>query len=492
MSNSFYYIMIQAVNVLAMLFQGYCLQDLYGSFLEAKSGYSRQTGYAAAVCWAAAKLAAGYAAPSDYNSIWVFARLLLLTGLLILFSICLYQGTIALKLYLSITFMTFTEISFFLAYMILILGNHIFSLWTWCIQKGYLVSPSAAQTIFQITSFVLQTLVYLGLSLLTCFLIKILKKKYQKKDYIMQRTELMFILTPSLAGLFICIFLRMIIITAEQGVFVLLYDRYPLLAVVVPAILISSLLSVIYAVKLFQDMIVLNQEKQNRMIMEQQVRGLQEHISEMERVHAGIRGMKHDIKNQMSLVMQFVGQVKETEEISTEWKGYLAELNQRIDGLELQFKTGNTVADAILNMKFHEAKRRMEDIKIEADAFIFPKDLKIQSYDLAVILCNALDNAIEACEKLTPEAERFIHISSFQKGNMFFLEFENSFSGQIGRKKGAEFPITQKKEKELHGIGFYNMKASAEKYYGGLDWEIKGGVFFLTVMMENKEPGSIS
>ena len=57
--------------------------------------------------------------------------------------------------------------------------------------------------------------------------------------------------------------------------------------------------------------------------------------------------------------------------------------------MELQFRTGNVVADAILNMKFHEAKSKMENIRIEVDNLIFPKDLKIESYDLAVILCNA-------------------------------------------------------------------------------------------------------
>lgn len=221
--------------------------------------------------------------------------------------------------------------------------------------------------------------------------------------------------------------------------------------------------------------------------MEQQIKGLQNHVTEMERVYSGIRGMRHDIKNQMAVVMQLVEQIKNKEDISTEWNRYLLELNRSIDRLELQFRTGNVVADAILNMKFHEAKSKMENIRIEVDNLIFPKDLKIESYDLAVILCNALDNAIEACEKMSFDEERFLCASSFQNGKMFFLKFENSFSGKIKIEKGAEFPTTGKKDKELHGIGFYNMKLSVQKYYGALDWEIEGEVFQLTVMMQNKE-----
>ena len=81
--------------------------------------------------------------------------------------------------------------------------------------------------------------------------------------------------------------------------------------------------------------------------MEQQIKGLQNHVTEMERVYSGIRGMRHDIKNQMAVVMQLVEQIKNKEDISTEWNRYLLELNRSIDRLELQFRTGNVVADAI-------------------------------------------------------------------------------------------------------------------------------------------------
>lgn len=224
-STNIYHIMIQAVNILAMLFQGYCLQNLYGSFFESRLKSRRQTGCIIIVGWALLKLILSSFFPSNYDSVKTFAKLVFLMGVLIAAAVFFYQGAAALKLYLSVTFMAFAEISFFLAYMILILGNHIFSFWAWCINQGYIISQSSAKIIFEITAFTLQTLVYLGFSILTCFLAAILKKKYQKKNYIMQKTELMFVLTPSMTGLFICIFLRMIIVTVEQGIPVLLYDR---------------------------------------------------------------------------------------------------------------------------------------------------------------------------------------------------------------------------------------------------------------------------
>ena len=182
-NTSIYNIMIQAVNILAMLFQGYCLQNLYGSFLESRLKSRRQTGCIIIVGWVLLKLILSYFFPSNYDSVKTFAKLIFLMGVLIAVAVFLYQGAVALKLYLSVTFMAFAEISFFLAYMILILGNHIFSFWSWCINQGYIISPVLAQTVFEITSFVLQVLVYVAFSVLTYFLIIILKNKlYYAED----------------------------------------------------------------------------------------------------------------------------------------------------------------------------------------------------------------------------------------------------------------------------------------------------------------------
>ena len=76
-------------------------------------------------------------------------------------------------------------------------------------------------------------------------------------------------------------------------------------------------------------------------------------------------------------------------------------------------------------------------------------------------------------------------LSSFSRGKMFFIEVENSFDGKIIRKKNSEFPITDKKDKKSHGIGLSNIKNTALKYNGGLDWSVENRKFTLTVMLQN-------
>ena len=203
----------------------------------------------------------------------------------------------------------------------------------------------------------------------------------------------------------------------------------------------------------------------------------------MERVYSGIRGMKHDMKNTISLIMQLAAGKEE------ELQAYLEELNQTMDRLEFRFKTGNTVVDTLLNMKYHEITSTVPDLRMDVEGLQFPEKLFIQSYDIGIILGNALDNAMEACRKLKakePDAEAFIRISSFQKRELFFLKVENSFDGQLVRRRQEEFPMTEKADRENHGIGLANIKSTAEKYHGTMDFKVNGRVFILSVMMKNE------
>ena len=173
-----------------------------------------------------------------------------------------------------------------------------------------------------------------------------------------------------------------------------------------------------------------------------------------------------------------------------ELQEYLSELNKGLEKLEVRFRTGNTVVDTLLNMKYHEAVRDVPDLRMDADKMLLPQEIEIHSYDIGVILGNAVDNAIEACRKLKakePGADAFIRISSLQKGKLLILKVENSFDGQLVRRRQGEFPVTDKADRENHGIGLANIKSTADKYQGTMDFKVKGRVFILSVMMKNEK-----
>lgn len=470
------------LDVIVALGQGYCLQYFLGSFLEGREKDRRINGLLVMVVYGVLRLGINFILPADNESIRTVGKITLMFVIIVLLALLFYKGVQAITAFLAITFMAVSEITFFLSYMLMQIGGNLFDLWVWLLEKGY-IAVDTYEWIVQISATFLQIIFYGIFLVLLYFALRKIIRSFSDKDYRIQRTELYFLLVPGTVGLLVCLLLRTIMITIENDMPKLLCDRYPILSIIVPAILILSLLSILYAVKTFQNMIVLNREKNSRIILEKQIGSMQEHMEEMEHIYSGIRSMKHDMKNTLAVIMELAGKDE------TELQTYLSEINKGFEQLEFRFRTGNTVADVLLNMKYHEAVRTIPDIEIDAERLLFSENMHIQSYDIGVIIGNALDNAIEACRKLKAEqqeAETFIRISSFTRGKMFFIEVENSFNGKVRRKKQSEFPVTEKSDNRAHGMGLANIKHTAEKYHGGVDWTAEGKVFMLSVMMKNE------
>ena len=467
------------------VFQGYCLQYFLGNFLESRLK-SRWNGPSVIVLYVLLRMAMMWVSPPGYEDYKVAVGTLALSLCILSFlALCFYKAFRPIAVFLVVSFQAVLDISIYAAVILLnAVDGWVLDVINWCSGKGMLASEKAFGMAIKAGIAGTQLLQYAAIALLLYFSLKKIVRDFHEKDYGINRTELLFILTPAAVGLMICMLLRIIMITVEDNVPKMLYDRYPVLIVVLPAILLLSLLSILYSVKLFQDMICWNREKSGRIVLEKQISSLQEHMEEMERIYSGIRGMKHDMKNTISVIQRL-----SAGEGSGELEEYLSELNRGLEKLEVRFKTGNTVVDTLMNMKYHEAVRDVPGLKMDAEKLMLPQGLEIHSYDIGVILGNAVDNAMEACRKLKakePEADAFIRLCSLQKGNLLILKVENSFDGWLVRRRQEEFPITDKADKSSHGIGLANIKSTAEKYQGTMDFKVNGRVFILSVMMKNE------
>lgn len=497
--------------------QGYCLHLFLSSFLACRVlggrlfperkrrpggktffcgiGISerRVCGVLVSAGWGIMKAVLYELTPLGSESMSGFYKLLIQGVFLWILAFCFYEAEKKITVFLLVTFLALSEISFFIGYMVMNLSSPVLEWEVRLFTEGY-IAVLPFEGLLRTTAAFLQVLCCASWIFLLAFSLRKVAGAFREKDYAMHRTELLFILTPPLAGLLLCALLRIIMVTVENGMPALLYDKYPVLRFLVPAILLLLYLSIFYSVKLFQDMICLSREKSSRAVLEQQIETLQEHTREVERLYEGVRSVKHDMGNTLAVLMRLSG---------TEYAAYLAELNKSFERLELRFRTGNAVADALLNMKYHEAVQKIPGLKFDADDLLFTEDIVIQSHDISVILGNALDNAIEACVRLKqkdPQGEQFIRLSSFRKGKFFFIEAENSFDGVLRESRHGEFPETLKEERQIHGIGFSNMKKTAEKYDGAVDYSVivSGSdperaesasgyaIFTLSVMMKNE------
>ncbi len=411
------------------------------------------------------------------------AKQLLVYGSLFLVSFCFYTGTRKQLALITMMFAAVSEIGRFMSFTLSIFWNMVYDLGCRWFEQGYprvtvedYIFYTKVLGIIQQFSY---AIVFVAVTFYAC---RYVKRVYKSRDLPLHRTEFLFLMLPCVSSFLLCTLLRVIMYTTENAMPKLVFEAFPLLKGIVPFLLVLCLFSILFSVKLYQEMLALNEERNRRAVLEKQVVSMEEHARELERLYSGVRSMKHDMKNQLAVLGSLIGRREGGEELP----GYLEQLNHTLGKLDLPFQTGSTVVDSLLSMKYHEVCEKLPGVRFEADGLIFPKDCPVQPTDLCIILGNALDNAIEACEKAkgsTGQEEGFIRLRSQCCRETLLLIMENNFDGELRLCRGNAFPGTTKADSDAHGIGMHNIRTAARRCGGGVTWEAKGNCFILTVML---------
>ena len=139
-------------------------------------------------------------------------------------------------------------------------------------------------------------------------------------------------------------------------------------------------------------------------------------------------------------------------------------------------KTGNAMADAILNSKISLA--RSKGITVLCDAHI-PVRLKMSELDLCCIIGNLFDNAIEASLSL-PEDQRQIRVYMDMKGTQLYISFTNLTSTKKMAKVGKLFQTTKG---DGHGFGLVRIDNIIERLDGYLSRNSEDGAFTTEILI---------
>ncbi|WP_026395772.1 ATP-binding protein [Acetobacterium malicum] len=183
---------------------------------------------------------------------------------------------------------------------------------------------------------------------------------------------------------------------------------------------------------------------------------------------------EHDLRHHLNTVLGLIQQQNE-EKVES----YIYELlGNRLNISDILY-CGNDAVNAILGYYANICKQEGINFTIET---IVPEDLEIDETDLCVVFGNVLENALEACRRITA-GEQFIKLSSQFIGNKLYIVVDNPFSGEIRLKNGVY--LSQKRE-AASGIGIISVLAIAKKYDGDARFEQADQLFRVSVVLANK------
>lgn len=430
--------------------------------------------------------------PDSLSPLLPVLDMVLLFGLLTLFC----RGRISKRIYLSITFLALYELCSVLylygkqfleklcGYFHVSTSPSLFPVYSWVVNPG--------EASWRMTITVGVDWAGCLMLLLSCIILILSVRKLTRfapgEEEGIPRNELLFLLSPAFTGIVFFTFInvsRSLLVnpaflkwTARGNPFFDL-SLYFLIFFVAA----TTILCILYAYNIYQKLIASMQDKQRAALLASQVDQMQAHIREIEQLYTGVRSMRHDMQNYLFDIKSLLAAQGVSVEGEGELTGYFSGIGTALDALNFYFHTGNPVTDVVLNGKYQQAK----SMGIQFDSeFLFPSDYGIDVFDLSIILNNALNNALEACEVLSgsdPEAERFISVTSYCKNNMFLIEVKNSFDGTVCVTEDGGLK-SRKQDTHRHGLGFQNIVRCVDKYLGSADYTCCDRTFTLIVMLQ--------
>ena len=209
---------------------------------------------------------------------------------------------------------------------------------------------------------------------------------------------------------------------------------------------------------MLENLIRQNEKKERIILLEAQNSTYSNHIKHLIDRNEHIQRISHDFKQQLQILYILCKEQKYEKLL-----GNLEELSNSQDRF-LLIDTDNLMLDCILIAKIIEAENNKINFSRKID--VAPNLEKLDE-EICVLMGNALDNAIEACNRSTNE--KFIGLEVVANTVQFLLHITNSV-GVKPKKQNGKF-ITWKKDKISHGIGFQSITKTCERRGGKLIYE---------------------
>ena len=104
---------------------------------------------------------------------------------------------------------------------------------------------------------------------------------------------------------------------------------------------------------------------------------------------------------------------------------------------------------------------------------------KVADSDLCVLLCNACENAIQACQPLRARGIACgVDVTFYERSGKFFFQITNPCDEDVRLENGV--PVT---DRPNHGIGIQSICAVVQRYGGVYSFAVQEGRFILRLSL---------
>ena len=205
-------------------------------------------------------------------------------------------------------------------------------------------------------------------------------------------------------------------------------------------------------------------------LMETQIAEQKKHSQLMVEHMAELRRQRHDLRHQLTAIRGLAG------DTNPQLSKYIDDLLDTIPAAPQEY-CENQAVNAIVS--HYAALCREQGIETDIRLSVPTRTEQTTDAELCVIFGNLMENALEACGRMT-EGKKFIHLGSRVDMGLLTIIMDNSFHGQFKQEHGKYLSSTR----DDFGVGLSSIQAVARKRGGDARFDTDGNVFHSSVYMQ--------
>lgn len=206
-------------------------------------------------------------------------------------------------------------------------------------------------------------------------------------------------------------------------------------------------------------------------LMQERINFAQISSDEATKIWDNIRKVRHEMKNHLTVVL---GKLKQGDIDGC--NSYLTELVGTVEHFGDIVKTDNAIIDYVINSKL----TGLDEVKVIVSGYVGNFD-DITDTDLACILGNIIDNAVEAERKIKDKSKRQIELHFLLQNQNRIIVCKNTIEESV-LKTNNELRTT-KKDTVSHGLGHQIVSEIVDKYYGFVDYSEIDDMFCVQIVL---------
>ena len=216
------------------------------------------------------------------------------------------------------------------------------------------------------------------------------------------------------------------------------------------------------------------EEQAKLALIEKLLKGQEEQYRDMEKHGMDLLKIKHDQKNFLYGVLSALDHGNLRDIRTT----VVRELNT-VEKVDVPADPGSNLVYRLVWSKTDEAAAR--GVKVESEYHDI-KEIRISPIDFAIVIGNALDNAIEAAEKHTEDEKRKVTLIIKVLLGQVVVILKNYAPANTDIAN-----LRSDKSTSGHGFGILSMKNIVSKWNGEVNFTVEDSVFTTYIVMQNSE-----